>query len=234
MQFVEASPFGVRSARLTLTSPTCAVRVTLFPMIHVADPSFYEETYLDAREHDMVLLEGVDSPIVKRITRSYRWLVGSRAMAGLIVQPKFVREGAKPEIIRADLTATEFAAAWSKVPIWQRAIIFVAAPAIGLHRRWFSTRRGLAKDMQVEDQPSLKELLALDPDTGALTRAILDIRDGRLIDSLRGVLDTTNAANRTLAVIYGAAHMRAVVRELVVKGDFQVSDASWHLVLDLD
>jgi hypothetical protein len=95
MQFIEPSVMGVRSARLSFASPRSSARVTLFPMAHVGEPAFYQATYADALAHDVVLFEGVRSPITTRITRSYRWLVGSRAMAGLVVQPTFPPKGAR-------------------------------------------------------------------------------------------------------------------------------------------
>ena len=139
MQFVEVSMLGVRSARLTFAGRTSSARVTLFPMVHVGEPAFYEATYADALRHEVVLIEGVRSPITTRVTRSYRWLVGSQAMAGLVVQPRFPTEGGRARIVHADLTAEEFAREWATVPLWLRATIYVLAPLIGLQRRWFST-----------------------------------------------------------------------------------------------
>jgi hypothetical protein len=72
MQFVESSIWGVRSARLSFQSRSSAVTVTLFPMVHIGEAGFYEAVYADALGHDIVLLEGVRSPITTRVTRSYR------------------------------------------------------------------------------------------------------------------------------------------------------------------
>ena len=135
MQFVEVSVFGVRSARLSFSSPTSGVRVTLFPMIHVGESDFYRTTYADAQSHDVVLLEGVRSPIVQRITRSYRWIEGSKNLAGLIVQPRFPDSPARAKIVRADLTQQEFELEWRKVAFWLRFAVSVLAPLIGLNRR---------------------------------------------------------------------------------------------------
>lgn len=165
--------FGVRAARLNFVSETTAVRVTLFPMVHVGEAEFYDATYLDARTHDVVLLEGVDSPVSRRITRSYRWLAGSRTLRGLIIQPRFPAGAPPPQVIHADLTGPEFEAEWRSVPIWIRLLVYAMAPIMGLQRRWFYTRARLAKNMGCGDQTTLMELMTLSPETGALVQAIL-------------------------------------------------------------
>ena len=233
MQFVEPSIFGVRSARLSFVSPTSPVRITLFPMVHIGEAEFYASTYDDAGSHDVVFLEGVNSPITYRITRSYRWLVGSRAMAGLIVQPRFPTGRTDNRIVRSDLTATEFEAEWRRVPLWLRAVVYVLAPLVGLRRRWLYSKEKLAKDMRCEDQPTLSELMALDPETGALTQVILHARDERLLEHLRAELDGAQSTPITFAIVYGAAHMRAVVRELTSSRDFFVCASDWRSILSL-
>ncbi len=233
MQFIESSVLGVRSARLGFASSASGARITLFPMVHVGEPEFYRATYEDAFAHDVVLFEGVRSPIATRVTRSYRWLLGSRAMAGLVLQPRLPAPSRAMRIIHADLSADEFAAEWKAVPWWLRAAIYFLAPVVGLRRRWFATRSDLAKDMQCEDQPSLAELLAMTPETGALTQAILDARDQRLLECLRAELDADPFRPITIAIVYGAAHMRAVVRELTTRRDFHVASAEWRTLMTI-
>ena len=233
MQFIEPSMLGVRSARLTLSSRDSPTVITLFPMVHVGERQFYDATYSDALDNDVVFVEGVRSPITLRITRSYRWLVGSRRMVGLILQPPFPRGEGLARIVHADLSPDEFAAEWRAVPLWLRAFVYVVAPSIGLYRRWFSTRSGLAKNMRCEDQPTFAELLAMTPETATLTQAILHARDARLVDRLRTELDAPQPGATRIAVVYGAAHMRAVVGALMTKHNFVVTGAEWKTIFSL-
>jgi hypothetical protein len=233
VQFIESSTFGVRSARLSFASRTNPVRITLFPMVHVGEPEFYEATYKDVLTHDVVLVEGIGSPITTRITRSYRWLVGSRAMAGLVVQPRLPGEGFSARVVHADLSAKEFEREWRAAPLWIRAATYVIAPVVGLLRR-YSNKTSLAKTMACEDQPSMSELLAMSPETGALTQAILHSRDQRLVECLRAELDGGHDRARTLAIVYGAAHMRAVVREITSDRHYYVEASEWRPVLTFD
>ncbi|HEY4031565.1 MAG TPA: hypothetical protein VGM25_14555 [Caulobacteraceae bacterium] len=233
MQFIEESVIGVRSARLTFSSPTTLARVILFPMVHVGEPNFYRDTFADVHGHDVVLLEGVHSPIVNRITASYRWIEGSKGLSGLVVQPRFPDESRAIRVVHADFSQDEFEVEWRKLPMWERFAVSVAAPLLGLHRRWCYSRQRLAKNMSCEDQPSLSELLTLAPETGGLTQAILHARDERLIQCLRAELDVPSARRKSIAVLYGAAHMRAVVHELTRLRDFNVSEAEWRTIMSL-
>jgi len=233
MQFIESSMLGVRSARLSFARGGSAVRVTLFPMIHIGEPDFYDATYKDALSHDVVLIEGVRSPVVLRITRSYRWLIGSKAMAGLVVQPPIAVEGADARMVLADLSREEFEREWRDVPLWQRVVLYLLAPVVGLRRRYVSRAR-LAKDMSCDDQPSLSEMLAMTPETGALTSAMLDARDRRLLQKLNAEIDAASETSLRVAIVYGALHMRAVARELRETRGFVVQDGEWRMIFGLE
>ena len=117
MQIIESSLLGLRSARLVLAKPNSSIEVTLFPMVHVGEPAFFARVYRDAFNHDTALVEGINSPIGHRITRSYRWITGAKRL-GLIVQPRYPEpRDVHAKIIWADLSATEFATVWRSVTI---------------------------------------------------------------------------------------------------------------------
>ncbi len=228
MQIVESSLLGLRSARLVFRSERYAVEVTLFAMVHLGTPEYFKAAYVDAFAHDVVLVEGVNSPIARRISRSYRWMQGNRT-SNLIVQPPYPK-GSAARIVPGDLSAEEFAVAWRQVPLSMRAFVFVSAPSIGLMRRWFGTRRTLANGQTLDDLPSRREILDLRPETLALTRAIVGQRDARLVQKLREQL--TFPAVRRIAVVYGAAHMRAVIHDLKSQG-FRAASGAWLTAFEI-
>src|SRR5579871_1057484 len=88
MQILENSLVGLRSARISLVSPESDTVITLFPMVHVGELDFYRSVYEDACDHDIVLIEGINSPITARVTRSYRWMLGSKRLK-LSLPPRF-------------------------------------------------------------------------------------------------------------------------------------------------
>ena len=200
-------------------------------MIHIGEPEFYRAAFNDAFAHDIVLVEGVRSPISVRVTRSYRWLLGSRRIA-LSLQPNSPEVGScHARIVHADLSGPEFAREWQKVQLWLRLLVYLLSPLIGLHRRWFATRESLAKGISVDDQPSQKELVEWGPETGALTQAILHSRDERLLDRLREQL--ASEPTTRIAIVYGAGHMRAIVRELATQQGYMTGRSDWLTVFHL-
>jgi hypothetical protein len=231
MQIIESSALGVRSARIQFRHPTGRQSVTLFPMIHIGEPEFYRTAFDDAFAHDVVLVEGIKSPISMRITRSYRWLLASKRI-DLSLQPRSPEAGTcHAKIVHADLSPAEFAAEWQKVTLWLRLAVYLISPLIGLHRRWFATRESIAKGMSMDDQPSQKELVEWSPEGGAITEAILNSRDERLLDRLREQLSGEPTAR--IAVVYGAGHMRAVVRELTARQGYMTGQSDWLTVFHL-
>ena len=233
MQLLESSYLGLRTARLTFRGEDSNVSVTLFPMIHLGDAAFYEAVYQDACSHDVVLVEGVRSPVTTRVTRSYRWISGSKRL-GLVVQPK-----APPQtdsaacLIHADLSGEEFERHWRKVALATRLLLYALAPAYALYQRWFGTRESLAKGHSLDDLPSRKETLSWTPEYSALSDAILAERDKRLISVMAEHLAAPDGGPRRLAIVYGARHMRAVIKELSRRG-FHCVASEWMIVFALE
>jgi hypothetical protein len=233
MQLLESTVLGLRSARLTLTSPNLSIKITLFPMVHIGEPSFFRSVYEDAFSHDVALVEGVGGPIARRITRSYRWISGSKRL-DLAVQPKYPSQSlVRARIVRADLSEDEFACAWRKVPLWLRALTYAIVPVVGLRYRWFGSRETLAEGMSLDDLPSRQETLNWNPETAAISQAILNSRDDYLLEHLQEQLDHPAPGVKRLAVVYGAAHMRAVLHKLTKSWGYYADEASWLTVFPL-
>ncbi len=201
-------------------------------MIHIGETEFYRAVYDDAFAHDVVLVEGVRSPITTRVTRAYRWMAGSKRLGGLVVQPRApALEERHARVVHADLSGEEFARVWKSVPFWLRALIYVAAPIFALRYRWFGTREMLAHSLSsLDDAPSMKELLSWTPERALFDKAVLEARDKRLVDTLGKELDNPRAGETRLAIVYGAGHMRAVLRELTGVRGFLPDHGEWLTV----
>lgn len=231
MQILDSSMFGLRGVRAVFRKTGRAVEVTLFPMVHVGEAEFYEQVYRDALEHDVILYEGVGSPKRIHMSKAYRWMKPERL--GLIVQPKLPQpNGHSVRIERADLNAAEFLAEWRKIPLWQRIIFQIAAPAYGLVQRFVATRERLAEQRSMTDKMSGDEILNMLPSTDAIRRCIVDARDERLLQHLERELDIAGEEVKRVAVIYGAGHMRAVIRRLTSLG-FHCAEARWLTIFKL-
>lgn len=226
MQILESSIVGLRTARMVFSNRTSPVTITLYPMVHVGDERFYKETYEEAFSHDVVLVEGVRSPVGRNLTRSYRWLNFQKL--GLVRQPKAPpQEAVAARIVKADLTTEEFHDEWRKVSLLLRGAFLFLAPLYGIHRRLFSSRESLARNMCLEDRQSADEILRWSPRFEPVDQSIIHARDKRLIECVAAELD---GSEKRMAIVYGARHMRAVLRELPRRG-FYCSDSSWRTII---
>jgi hypothetical protein len=197
-------------------------------MVHLGEERFYDETYSDALSHDVVLIEGVKSPIVRNLTRTYRW-VDLKKLA-LIKQPQIEQSNRqKPQIILADLSSDEFTSEWLKIPFFVRAALNVAAPLLGLHRKFTATRESLADKMGLDYLRTGDEILEASETSESIEHAILVARDARLIRHLSTELDRPLGEKNRIAVVFGAKHMRAAIRELSQRG-FHCADAKWEVI----
>jgi hypothetical protein len=199
-------------------------------MVHVGEPDFFETVFADAFSQDVVLVEGVRSPVTRRVTRSYRWIEGSKTM-NLVVQPPYPSQAScHARIVHADLSGEEFAKVWHEVPLWLRLSVYVLVPVIGARRQWFGSRETLAKGLSLDDLASRDEILNFSPETVALNQAILNARDVCLVERLSEQLDDPALGVRRLAIVYGAHHMRAILRELTHRRGYHVEGGDWLTV----
>jgi len=224
MQFLEWSVIGLRSARHVFKHHEKDVAVTLFPMVHLGEPGFYEDVYDDASGHDIVVREGVNSPISKRLTRVYRWAKPSRL--GLVVQPKFLRDGV--ETVLADLPSAQFDALWQQSPRRERMVFEAGATIMGPWLRLTATHESIGKKLTTSDAKERDSILAWTERTAPMFNALETARDQVLC---RTVLDLVakGVPPRSIAVIYGAGHMGALSRALTGAG-FRLAQSEWMRV----
>jgi hypothetical protein len=232
MQIVESTAWGVRTARISLRHPQSDKVTVLFPMLHVGESKFFQSVYDDAFSLDMVLVEGVKSPIGRRIAQSYSWIERSRM--GLAIQPRYPSQNdSLAKIVHSDLSTEVFERLWRKIPFWQRALIFVVVPLIGLQRRWLGTREQLAKSISLEDLPSREEYIEANEENGFLNYTIMQARDERLLEVLHQEIRNLPDGPMSIGIVYGALHMRAVIRDLTNKHGYTCVDAEWMTVFSL-
>lgn len=225
MQILEHSIFGLRSARLSFSDESGRLSVTLFPMVHVGEAQFYRDVYEDAFQHDMALVEGVLSPAVKRLTRSYRWL--DTEALGWIIQPKYPpSEDVRAEICNADIQSDEFERLWRRIPWKIRAVTVLGSAVLGIASRWILDSGMIARRLEMDELPQRSDILDWSPEYSVLGELVMDARDRCLTDILMKALERYSAQERSISIVYGAAHMPAVIRVLRANG-FTQSSGTW-------
>jgi hypothetical protein len=224
VQIIEVTALGLRSAALRLRRPRTPLEFLVVPMVHMANAGFYRDVTRLLRDVDIVVVEGVRgrSAVTTALTATYRVLRWRRVE---LVRDNIPYANLGKPLVTPDLTAGEFMDEWRKVPPIQRAVMWPALLAFIAIRLVMPRGRLLRQVMGIElnDLPSdLDEALADDPMMQALTAE----RDRRLVEALGVLYDDRSHDGLTVAVVYGAAHVPAIVDCLVKRG-YYVRSADW-------
>jgi hypothetical protein len=86
----------------------------------------------------------------------------------------------------------------------------------------------------LDDLPRRDETLRWTPEYASIAKAILAARDKRLVEVMCDYLDTASVEPRRLAIVYGAMHMRAVIKELTRRRGFHGVSSEWILIFPLE
>ncbi|GIH10658.1 hypothetical protein Rhe02_87250 [Rhizocola hellebori] len=207
MQITEVSVAGVRSAVVALGHPNKPLRFVLFPMIHFGLPAFYREVAQRLRQCHLVVAEGYDGPssvglayaIALRMTRQ-------RAVDRLVHQDiDFEAIGVPvlwPERLGLD------GGHWRRLPLlgWLDVLLLVPSLVVSMllgGRNWL-----LRRNLEVSDDTDVRLFLSF------LQKPILNNRDEELLEALVKIYESRADEKIDVAVVYGAAHMPAVVQGL--------------------
>jgi hypothetical protein len=233
MQLVESDGDQLRVAELRLRRRGSPLEFLLFPMIHIGSPEFYAEVDRRLAAVDLIVAEGVGpSRTTDVLTSTYRSLVGGRS--GLVVQGR-PGAGSGVPVINPDSGGAEFEERWRTVPAWQRGVTWVGARSLTAAVRVFGPDAVLPfvlrelQDWSLDDLPTNEEVL--DESFADVGRVVLDERDDRLMGALHQIVETRSRDTATVAVVYGADHLRAVTRELSRCYRYRVRAGEWLTVL---
>ncbi|MER5437115.1 hypothetical protein [Streptomyces sp. NPDC002790] len=225
MQIIEVTGYGVRSAVITLRRRGASLEFVVFPMLHVASPTFYAQVKRRLRECDLVVMEGIrgKSAVVSTLTLAYRF-APRRSRNGLQQQTREALLPASVPVLYPDVTAAEAVADLKTLPRWTYLLMLLAAPVMGPVFALRGPRAFLDGDLEVDDLPTTAraEMLADRP----IGHAMSDHRDLRLLDALDGI----HAEPLRVAVVYGAGHVPAIVAGLRECHSYRPRNAEWLTV----
>ncbi|MFF3617047.1 hypothetical protein [Streptomyces sp. NPDC002580] len=202
----------------------------IFPMLHVASPTFYSQVRLRLRECDLIVLEGIQgrSVGVSALTLAYRFAPRWRRN-GLQEQRDDVLLPEGVPVVHPDVTAAEAMADLRTLPYWMYLLLMVSAPVFGLLFALRGPRAFLDEDLVVEDLPSTlrAEMLA----DGPVEQAMTGRRDQRLLAALGEIHAERGDEPIRVAVVYGAGHVPAIVSGLMDRHGYRPREAEWLTVL---
>ncbi|WP_425837789.1 hypothetical protein [Streptomyces fractus] len=228
MQIIEVTGYAVRSAVVTLRRRGTPMEFVVFPMLHVASPTFYDQVRLRLRKCDLIVVEGIrgKSAAVSALTLAYRF-APRRSRNGLQEQRADLLPESVP-VVCPDVTAAEAVADLKTLPRWMYLMMLLGAPVMGLVFALRGPRAFLDEDMELDDLPmtARAEMLADHP----IGHAMSDHRDQRLLDALDGIHAEHHTEPLRVAIVYGAGHVPAIVAGLRERHGYLPRDAEWLTV----
>ncbi|WP_329259001.1 hypothetical protein OG417_21805 [Actinoallomurus sp. NBC_01490] len=219
MQFIESSIVGLRSAVITLTCRTSPLRFMLFPMVHVGEPSFYAEVTARVRKCAIIVAEGPPAgtaPLQERMSRL--------RLDRLVDQNNAL-----------DLGSLGIPVFWEAVPPPARTpaerVRHTAEDAFGAVALRLLGRYGDPLKLPSRDQAESYDERWVEGRAARWFRdRVVDRRDDALNRRLSALHQEHRERPITVAVVYGAGHMPAVVEHLRAEFDYSVKEAEWLMV----
>jgi hypothetical protein len=231
VQLTEVSITGVRSAVITLQAPDTAMRILLFPMLHLGSAGYYQSVTTHLADCDLIVAEGIvgRSVIAGALMLAYRLPARRRRLALTVQNIEYAGLGIP--VIRPDMTARQFREGWRSVPLLHRLAIWCLVPPFALSFALLGTRRTLSRHVGTEDLPDPVEARTRQV-LPQVTELILDHRDAMLADCLVSIYNAHRDEAFDVAVVYGAGHMPAITRELNRRFGYRPRTAEWLTVFD--
>lgn len=230
MQIIEVTGYAVRSAVITMRRTGTPLEFVIFPMLHVASPTFYSQVRLRLRECDLIVVEGIrgKSVGVSALTLAYRFAPRRRRNGLQEQRDELVLPEGVP-VVNPDVTAAEAIADLKTLPRWMYVLLMLVAPVMGLVFAVRGPRAFLDEDQVVDDLPSTlrAEMMADSPVDHAMT----DRRDRRLLDALGEIHSERGDEPIRVAIVYGAGHVPAIVSGLWDRHGYRPREAEWLTVL---
>ena len=228
MDIVDVGGMGVRTAVVQLRRKGTPCRFTIYPMIHVGEPSFYRAVRERLARHDLIVEEGVIGPsrTAELLTSVYRSET-LQLRLGLQVQPRDLCDVGVPRV-RPDMTGPDFEERCRRIGVPERAFWYAAVPAFGVFTRLFMSRAMLARELQLDcDTLAIEEPTELE-----LMKIITDDRDALLCAEATRIHTERCEEDIDVAVVYGAAHVAPLVAHLRARHGYVPRDAEWLQVFD--
>jgi hypothetical protein len=232
MQFIDVTDIEVRAAVYQLSRAGSDLKFLLFPMVHVGSATYYATVERMLAGCDLILLEGVSGGAsTSLMMAAYRLAAGGPRLR-LATQAQMNLAPVRDRIIFADMSAEGFAAGWHSIALHRRVLFFSLVPIVFLGIRIFGTRQALAEQLQIEDLPSRVEIMSGDT-TKDFDELIVTERDQVITAQIEQLCNERQAENLTVAVVYGAYHMRAIVPLLLGKLKYRIVKSEWVQVFEL-
>ncbi|MEU7143348.1 hypothetical protein ABZ942_28165 [Nocardia sp. NPDC046473] len=221
MQITEFSVFGLRSAVIDLRVRGGPLTFRLFPMVHIAQRQFYQDVADRLRECDLIVSEGTDTP--------------SSTGLAIVLAMRMTFQRAARSLVHQDIDHAALGVpvvwpdAYSRSNRRRRMMIlsvldlllltpfYVVVMAFG-GRDWLLRTRFEISDNTEVRLRFMNELFIHD-------------RDKALVSALTQIYEERRERHEVVGIVYGAAHMPAVIKGLNTFG-YQAVGADWLTIFN--
>lgn len=231
MQLTEASDLGVRSAIYRFRRNDSGLEFMLFPMIHVGSREYYAAVRARLDDCDVIFAEGVASRHAALLTLAYGAVAKVKDLH-LVTQRALDLRPLSSKVVHTDVTGPEFENGWSHIPLRERLILTAAVPMAAAYMYLFGTKEFVAKHCGVEHLPSREEVLRPGESFEKLDELVIGQRDAKLLRHIEDFHQCHGSETKVVGIVWGAGHMRSVVRLLLGKLSYRVAKAEWITVFE--
>ncbi len=232
MQFIESSDLYVRAVIYRLSKDGYQLEYLLCPMIHIGSPQYYDEVLQRLMECDLIFVEGVHSKKISFLRQSMRF-VGRSKRLGLMHQSDADLARINDRTQHADMDVSEFDSHWSAMSLAAKFILTILAPCFFVYFAMFGSRRLVGKVLAFDDLPSRREIVQDNEHFDEIDNLLKEKRDKNLIRIIETHFQENQDEKLLIGVMYGARHMRAVVRFLMNRLGYKITASDWVKVFDL-
>jgi hypothetical protein len=184
------------------------MRVTIYPMLHIANQSFYEQLSKELVRCQYVLYEGVTwrsgnkrHPLYDLVARNL----------GAAAQEKALQMPAEATKINLDMGCAEFRKRFLRLPLWNIAgIVFLR------YLLWLSTLPRVLRNQFVRYGLLRRRRGSQNDDGKPLNQLILRARDKLIVENLTKFFRASGWTDESVfaGIVFGAGHMPAITAGL--------------------
>jgi len=229
LQVIEVTGYAIRSSIISMRRRGDGLRFELFPMMHVASPTFYRQVAARLAKCDLIVVEGIrgKSRQASTITLAYRFAPRA-SRGGLELQDYATLLPAGVPVVNPDVTADEAVSQARRVLRWWYWPLLLLAPVFGLVFALRGPRAFLDEDLVVEEEPLANRAAWL---AGSeFDEAFGGVRDLRVLDALSAIHSEHADEPMVVAVVYGAGHIPAIAAGLAQRHGYRPRNAEWLVV----
>jgi hypothetical protein len=245
MRILDATGDQMTSCLILMERRDTPLRFLLFPMTHLAAPSFYDGVRHRLSRCDLIVAEGIAGRSLEVSARTLSYRLTGRLRRSVCVQDYRTLLPSGVPAMNVDLTAREIVAELRKLPRRVRWAYLVLAPLAGVILAVLGPRvlfgkfgKYLTVDLSANLRPEqLRADIEIDSKlrTGADPGDLLTARgrrDARVLEVLTAIHERGQGEPRTVAVVYGAAHIPVIAKSLMIRHGYRARQAEWLVVFD--